>query len=70
MVGAQSGAAGHTKIGNASRRSRGFPRILKAGYGIKLGAVVSTFFFVRDVCNLFSDDDVTQCARVYFVLYR
>ena len=25
------------------RRSRGFPRILKAGHGIKLGAVVSTF---------------------------
>ena len=28
------------------RGSRGFPRILKAGHGIKLGAVVSAYYIV------------------------
>ena len=30
-----------TGLGDQSRKTRGYPRIYKAGWGIKLGAVVS-----------------------------
>ena len=60
----QSGAVGGVAEAPPTthqRRTRGYPRIIKAGYGIKLGAVV------RAVCLLFRGSVIYSLFICLFV---
>ena len=66
--GAAESAAVDKSGGQGQKKTRGFPRVIHAGHGIKLGAVVSLPHFTHPTTGISKNSLMPPCFRFNIIL--